>query len=457
MDFIKRHYEKLLLLLMLVLFIGIMIYVVGIAEKTRKTKDDALTIKTSVLLQEPVLPKSGKEAEFNVDLILEGGKSDWRPSIQREFFTSEAKSVPGTFSDLVEPARIASCPHCKKLIPRYYFRTGFSCPACVKELHDVPLRPKQRRRLVTENDWDGDGMPNNFETTHRLDPRNFDDQLADPDRDGFSNLFEYENGTDPRDPLSRVPLWWRLKFVSNDSVELPVKFKGIETNAAPKDKSKWLLQIEYYETDRYGRIIRDAKGNPRASSLPAFLNDEITFDKKKYKIVEANLKQSQAKAGGSVIDESTIKVVQVLPENSKATPDVLEMKAGVQVRSNDKRLKVEDVGKPLSETADKNGGNGRDVRILRVGDFLRMGATFIGQDRKRVPDYETYVLKRVDDKTKKAFFERTNVKSNENPQKDSRDKLIVVTVESEIPEDVQVKSVKPKAAGAPNVPGSRRR
>ena len=51
MDFIKRHYEKLLLLLMLVLFIGIMIYVVGIAEQTRKTKDDALRVEKKVLLE----------------------------------------------------------------------------------------------------------------------------------------------------------------------------------------------------------------------------------------------------------------------------------------------------------------------------------------------------------------------------------------------------------------------
>ena len=108
MDFIKRHYEKLLLLSMLVLFIGIMIYVVGIAEKTRKTKDEALTIKESVLLENKVVPKTGNEPEFNLTSVLEGGKSDWRPSTQREFFVQGNKAVPGTFSDLVVPVRIAS-------------------------------------------------------------------------------------------------------------------------------------------------------------------------------------------------------------------------------------------------------------------------------------------------------------------------------------------------------------
>ena len=105
MDFIKRHYEKLLLLLMLVLFIGIMIYVVGIAEKTRKHKDDALTVNEKVLLENPVVAKKGTEAEFNISVILATGKSDWQPSKQREFFTQGAKSVPETYSDLVAGLR----------------------------------------------------------------------------------------------------------------------------------------------------------------------------------------------------------------------------------------------------------------------------------------------------------------------------------------------------------------
>ena len=449
MDFIKRHYEKLLLLSMLVLFIGIMIYVVGIAEKTRKTKDEALTIKESVLLENKVVPKTGNEPEFNLTSVLEGGKSDWRPSTQREFFVQGNKAVPGTFSDLVVPVRIASCPHCQDLIPRYYFKTNLACPACADGLHDVPLRPKQRRRLVTDSDWDGDGLPNSYETSKGLDPRNFDDQLADADRDGFSNLFEYENDTDPKNPRSRMPLWWRLRYISNDSVVLPVRFKGIETNASPRDKSRWLLQIGYLATDRFGRIILDEKGSPRESSQPASLNDEIRFDGKIYKIVEANLKQTQDKKRNTQIDESTIKVVQVLPAGVKSAPDVLVMKAGQDVRSNDKRLTVEDVGTPLLETADKNGGNGRRRYILRVGDSFVMG--------NRLTGTETYLLRNVDENRKNAFFVRANTRTGEDPTKDLLGKQILVTRDSEIAEDVQVKPFKPKSLDSAAHPGTSRR
>ena len=439
MDFIKRHYEKLLLLLMLVLFIGIMIYVVGIAEKTRKHKDDALTVNEKVLLENPVVAKKGTEAEFNISVILATGKSDWQPSKQREFFTQGAKSVPETYSDLVAPVRISTCPHCKELIPRYYFKTGLSCPACAKGLHDVSILAKQRRRLVTESDWDGDGMPNTYETTKGLNPRDFDDQLADADRDGFSNLFEYENDTDPKNPRSRMPHWWRLRYISNDSVVLPVKFKVINTNDT-QDKTRWLIQIAE---------IKYANGKEIENSRALSLGDEIRFDRKTYKIVDATFKQAKDKKGNVAIDESTIKVQQVLPENSKIKPDVLIMKAGLEVRSNDKRLTVEDVGKPLSENADKGAGNGRDRYTLRVGDDFSLGNRRVG--------VEKYRLLSVDESAKTASFARSNAKSDEDRTKDALGKKILVTRDSEISEDVQVANVKAKGTGSSNKSGASRR
>jgi hypothetical protein len=45
-------------------------------------------------------------------------------------------------------------------------------------------------------DWDGDGMPDDWELLHGLDPT-VDDSMLDPDGDGLTNLQEYENGTDP--------------------------------------------------------------------------------------------------------------------------------------------------------------------------------------------------------------------------------------------------------------------
>ena len=48
-------------------------------------------------------------------------------------------------------------------------------------------------------DWDGDGMPDDWEIAHGLDPT-WDDSRLDPDKDGLTNREEYEQGTDPLNP-----------------------------------------------------------------------------------------------------------------------------------------------------------------------------------------------------------------------------------------------------------------
>ena len=52
-----------------------------------------------------------------------------------------------------------------------------------------------------DDDDDGDGMPDEFETAHGLDPL-ADDTQADFDGDGYSNLREYQARSDPADPES---------------------------------------------------------------------------------------------------------------------------------------------------------------------------------------------------------------------------------------------------------------
>ena len=51
-------------------------------------------------------------------------------------------------------------------------------------------------------DTDHDGMPDEWELAHGLNPLDPTDAKADPDHDGMSNLDEWIAGTDPQDPLS---------------------------------------------------------------------------------------------------------------------------------------------------------------------------------------------------------------------------------------------------------------
>ncbi|MBI5388234.1 MAG: M36 family metallopeptidase [Verrucomicrobia bacterium] len=57
---------------------------------------------------------------------------------------------------------------------------------------------------VVVRDSDSDGISDEWETAHSLDPLDPADALEDPDHDGLSNLAEYLAGTDPFNPASAV-------------------------------------------------------------------------------------------------------------------------------------------------------------------------------------------------------------------------------------------------------------
>ncbi|MBU0677328.1 MAG: thrombospondin type 3 repeat-containing protein [Verrucomicrobia bacterium] len=50
---------------------------------------------------------------------------------------------------------------------------------------------------VCDNDHDNDGMPNDWEISHGLNPSDPSDASGNPDGDDYTNLEEYQNGTDP--------------------------------------------------------------------------------------------------------------------------------------------------------------------------------------------------------------------------------------------------------------------
>ena len=110
------------------------------------------------------------------------------------------------------------------------------------------------------------------------------------------------------------------------------------------------------------------------------------------------------------------------------------------VRSNDKRLILEDVGKPITDASGRSANNGRDKYVIKIGGVLRIGKKSVG--------FESYKLVSVDERAQNASFVRAN-ETDGDPSKDINGKKILVTRDSEIPEDVQVAKVSTKGVGAP--------
>ncbi|MGH7970895.1 MAG: leucine-rich repeat domain-containing protein, partial [Limisphaerales bacterium] len=70
-------------------------------------------------------------------------------------------------------------------------------------------------------DSDGDGMPDDWEIAHGLDPSDPADALLDPDSDNLSNLLEYALGTDPRDPTD-ADACLKVSFLNQGAAQLLV-------------------------------------------------------------------------------------------------------------------------------------------------------------------------------------------------------------------------------------------
>ena len=47
-------------------------------------------------------------------------------------------------------------------------------------------------------DSDGDGMPDDWETAHGLNPKDAVDATGDPNDDGYTNIEDFINGLDPK-------------------------------------------------------------------------------------------------------------------------------------------------------------------------------------------------------------------------------------------------------------------
>ena len=457
MDFIKKHYEKVILLGLFVIFIGLMFLVQSVISSTREVKDKDLALPAR---RPDYVNEDAGDKKFDTAERWEASHFDWQRKAHRE-----KDELP--VSDFVKSFSMAECPHCGSedesgkytmLIPVFHFNSTDKelgkCPECQNQLQpplnidvvdyeykfyaaDEDKRLKtaeeEKKRQETENqrqedekDRDDDGLPNEVEERFGMDPNDRYDVRYDIDGDGFSNIFELENKTMPNDPKDHPPMWWRLQLKDIRQIELPVKFMALNDNAN-QDKNTWQLQFNYPDPNprRAGRL----------TSSYLRIGSTIKIEGKTYRVEDVERKIIERKrAGGNLdakgelvekIDESEVTLVEVA--KAGVTPDKLKMVLNKTAYSSDRRPVLVDTG---------NIKNKREY-VLKVGDTLPIGlfATekkeggLTAKERRR--EVRFYRLKSVDIANMRVEMEeivRASDKKKNNVKEETSGKKEVVPI-----------------------------
>ncbi|MBT8201845.1 MAG: hypothetical protein KJO87_00915, partial [Acidimicrobiia bacterium] len=124
-----------------------------------------------------------------------------RESHHAGFHLYRATSADGTFvrltGEMITGGGFSAGPKTYRFVDRSA-RPGALYYYLLEDVDAAGLRTDHGPVCV---DWDGDGLPDDWEIAQGLNPA-LDDAGQDPDHDGLSNLLEYERGTDPLNPDS---------------------------------------------------------------------------------------------------------------------------------------------------------------------------------------------------------------------------------------------------------------
>jgi len=449
-DFIKRHYEKVILLGLFVLFVGLMFLVQSIISSTRSIteKDLKLPKRTADHVNADVT-----DPQFDTAKIREATRLVWG---ERKGQDNEKDVNPdaAVWADFVTPFEMASCPHCQEgkiegftvLIPAKSFpaRGGNAvgkCPQCGKELKAAPEISLSELEEVAEkeSDKDNDGILDEIESQYGMSSDDPNDARYDLDGDGFSNKFEIDHEFLPNDPTSHPPYWWRLQIRKIEKIELKERFMLLSDNGLPNDKSEWQLQFNL--PDRLNR--RDKKGNIRIETRFFRVGDTVTVDGRKYKIADAKrilipIKDARVDENSSETAKKGFKdasrvFLQEIGEN--ADPKPLVMVANEPAFSNDKRPVLYDSGDIRDNRRDS---------VLKIGDTIRLyqfavennnGET--GSKRRGNRTVATYRLKSVDDEKNAITLESVGKKKKDSKEKEEDEELIVISMaERKVPSNL---------------------
>ena len=284
MDFLKKHYEKLILALFLLVFVFLLLYLVGLSKSTRTISRQELEIPAK---SPNYICTDFSQKEFQTSYVFTKNCT-WEKSKARV-------DKDNIYTDLLVPYKCARCPFNHKVIPRFYFMGTVDnprrCPLCDKPVPRPPVKPGgETDGPRSEMDRDNDGIPNTDEIKFGLDPDNPDDAFYDMDGDGFPNIYEFQKRTNMKKASSHPPFYERLQLLEFRLTLLPYTLKLVNTNNDSKDPADWVIQIN-----------EDVKGKTKTRFK--YLNSRMKLDNTYYTIYKIDAKHVEKRIGGTLVKE----------------------------------------------------------------------------------------------------------------------------------------------------------
>lgn len=268
------------------------------------------------------------------------------------------------------------CAKCKKAISGD-IKAVPACPFCGE-------KQKEEKKVVV--DADGDGLPDEWERKHGMNPSDASDADADADGDGFTNKEEYLAKTDPKDKNDHPD------YLDSLAIVLPLKetkmpFVFRKANKLP---SGW--RCEFFDPSR-----RDDYGR-RGETLTAVVGEEVSSRDQKYKsgfVLKSYTPKSEKRAikGGEglkkSVDVSEV-VVERRSDGKKITLVIQESgplklaPVDVQATLSYTRGTVKNMDVVPGSEIDLNGSKYRIVDIKAVGKGAKVTVEDSLSGKKRV-------------------------------------------------------------------------
>ena len=334
MDFLKQHYEKVVLGALLLGFVFAMIYLL---QKINSAKE--VTLRDLQFSAPATKYESANFASenFKPGHIL-GERGVWN--------NRRPDADAGSVADLATPFPGLRCSECHKIVPLAEVKSKLQCPLCGAKL-ETPPEVSDAQSEVGGIDSDGDGMPDAYEDRMGFNKNDAGDASQDADGDGFSNLYEYLMGTDPRDPKSFPGFEKRIYLQRIFKRKLPVKLLGVTVIEDPADKTSkkfWDISLRL---------------NRRTTSV--MIGDEVTVGKQKFKVADAIYRTRDKQDSGVVTDDDdSIVILEPVDGGEK-----WELQRGKDIFSPNYTAVIEDVA---------NGSR----YVVGPGDVFRVGDDKIG-------------------------------------------------------------------------------